>query len=206
MASACRITDYTDKTLAALNGVQRLAFLSEITPTEFQKIKAASAGEPNYSEIVAKSATAVDARRVAREKLQSLKLDNVEGYRQIWATDFLSDEQILHFADCVSGRYPGLTVVGRPVDATHFNLTYVHVTPIGIEKITTQVLASGNIANIKQFETSLAELGPRDNYPARTFTIEREDPAKPSVIVMRAGWETPKIVYIPVYPTPNYAQ
>jgi hypothetical protein len=204
MASACRITDYTDKQLSALNGVERLSFLSELTPTEFQKIKAAEPGNPNYSEIVARNDTAAAVRSAARDRLISLKVDNVEGYRQIWATDFLSDEQMRHFADCVSGRYPGLTAMGRPVDPLRFNLTYVHVTPIGIEKITTRVLASGNVANIKELETSLAELGPQDNYTARTFTLVREDPTKPAIILIRAGWETPKIVYIPVYPTPDY--
>jgi hypothetical protein len=206
MASACRITDYTDKPLSALNSMQRLSFLTEMTPTEFQRIKAAAPSDPNYSDIVAGSDTAAAARAAARDKLISLKVDNVEGYRQIWATDYLTDEQMRRFADCVSGRYPGLTVMGRPVDPAHFNLTYVHVTPIGIEKITTRVLASGNVANIKELEASLAELGPRDNYPARTFTVVREDPSKAAVIVMRAGWETPKIVYIPVYPTPDYVQ
>lgn len=206
MASACRITDYTDKPLNALNPMQQLSLLSEMTPTEFQKMKAAVAGDPNYSEIVANSATAGAARQAARDKLIGLKVDNVAGYREIWATDFLSDEQMLRFADCVSGRYPGLTVMGRPLDPARFSLTYVHVTPIGIEKIVTRVLASGNVANIDQFEASLAALGPRDNYPARSFTIERKDPAKPAIIVMRAGWETPKIVYIPVYPTPDYTR
>jgi hypothetical protein len=204
MAAACRITNYTDKPLSALNGVQRLSLLSELTPTEFAKIKTASPGDPDYSEIVARSDTAAAARRAARDQLVSLKVDNVEGYRQIWATDYLSDEQMRRFADCVSGRYPGLTVMGRPVDPARFNLTYVHVTPIGIEKITTRVLASGNVANVKEFEASLAELGPRDNYTARTFTVVRGDLAKPAIIVLRAGWETPRIVYIPVYPTPDY--
>jgi hypothetical protein len=206
MASACRITDYTDKPLSALNSMERLSFLSEMTPTEFQKIKAVAPSDPNFSDVVAKSATAADARGTARDKLIALKVDNIEGYRQIWATDYLSDEQMRHFADCVSGRYPGLTVMGRPLDPLHFNLTYVHVTPIGIEKITTRVLASGNVANIKEFQASLAELGPQDNYPARTFTITRENPAEPAIIVIRAGWETPRIVYIPAYPTPDYAQ
>ena len=151
-------------------------------------------------ELVAKSDTAPDARRTARDKLIGLKIDNIDGYRQIWATDYLSNEQMRRFADCVSGRYPGLTVMGRPADPAKFDLTYVHVTPIGIEKITTHVLASGNVANIKDLEASLAELGPQDNYPARTFTVVREDAAQPAIIVMRAGWETPKIVYIPVYP------
>jgi hypothetical protein len=206
MAAACRITDYTDKPLSALNDAERLSFLTEMTPTEFQKIKAASPGEPNYSEIVAGSASAAEARRAAHDRLLSLKIDNVDGYRRIWATDYLSDEQMRNFADCVSGRYPGLTVMGRPIDAKRFSLTYVHVTPIGIEKIETRVLASGYVANIKQFEASLAELGPRDNYTARSFTIERENPAEPAVIVMRAGWETPRIIYIPVYPTPDYVK
>jgi len=203
-ASACRITDFTNKQLGDLNGVERLSFLTEMTPTEFAKIKAASPGDANYDEIVAASETAADARNAARDKLVSLKVDNVAGYRTVWATDYLSDEQLRNFADCVSGRYPGLTVMGRSVDPSTFNLTYVHVTPIGIEKITTRLLASGNIANAKEFEASLADLGPRDNYVARTFTLKLVEPTKPGVLVMRAGWETPKIVYIPVYPTPDY--
>lgn len=205
-SSPCRITDYTDRTFSSLNGVQQLSFLSEMTPTEFAKLKALMPDDPNYSEIVAKSATAADARNAARDTLIALKVDHIDGYRRIWATDYLSDEQMRKYADCVSGRYPGLTVMGRSVDPRHFNLTYVHVTPIGIEQIETRVLASGNVANIKPFEQSLAELGPQDNYPARTFTIVREDPSKPAILLMRAGWETPRIVYIPVYPTPNYLE
>jgi len=205
-ASACRITDFTDKQLGDLNGVQRLSFLTEMTPTEFARIKSAKPGEANYDEIVANSETVGDARNAAHDKLLSLKVDNISGYRTIWATDYLSDAQMRRFADCVSGRYPGLTVMGRSVDPSTFNLTYVHVTPIGIEKITTRLLASGNIANAKEFEDSLAELGPQDNYTARTFTLHLVDPTKPGILLMRAGWETPKIVYIPVYPTPDYAQ
>ncbi len=206
LASACRITDYTDKPLSALNGVERLSFLTEMTPTEFQKIKTASPGSPSYDEIVAHSASAADARSAAQEKLISLKVDNVGGYRSIWATDFLSDEQMKHYADCVSGRYPGLMVMGRSVDPSTFNLTFVHVTPIGIEKITTRLLASGNIANAADLERSLDALGPQDNYPARTIAVKLSDPSKPGILVMRAGWETPKIIYIPVYPTPEYTR
>ena len=48
------------------------------------------------------------------------------------------------------------------------------------------------------------------NFSALPFkdavTIVREDASKPAIIVMRAGWETPKIVYIPTYPTPDYLQ
>lgn len=206
LASACRITDYTDKPLSALNGVQRLSFLTEITPTEFARLKALPPGDPNYSDVVAKSATAADARNAASDTLLSLKIDNVSGYRTIWATDYLSDEQLRRFADCVSGRYPGLTVMGRSVDPSTFNLTYVHITPIGIEKITTRVLASGNIANVAAFERSLEQLGPQDNYTARTFALKLIDPARPGVLVIRAGWETPRTVYIPVYPTAAYVR
>ncbi len=203
-AAACRVTDFADKQLGDLNGVQQLSFLTEMTPTEFAKIKAASPGDPNYHEIVAASETAPEARNAAYDKLIALKVDHVAGYRKIWASDFLTDEQMRHYADCVSGRYPGLTVMGRSVDPSTFNLTYVHVTPIGIEKIETRLLASGNIANAAEFEASLEELGPRDNYPARTFTLKLIDPAKPGILLMRAGWETPRIITIPAYPTPDY--
>ena len=68
------------------------------------------------------------------------------------------------------------------------------------------IVASVQRPNVSdaEFEASLAELGPRDNYTARTFVLRRIDPAKPAVLVMRAGWETPKFTYIPVYPTPDY--
>jgi hypothetical protein len=110
------------------------------------------------------------------------------------------------FADCESGRQPGLALYGRPGNPGEFHLTYVHVTPIGIEKITTKLIASSNIANTGELEAELAKLGPQDNYPARTFVAKLIDPAKPAVIVMRGGWETPKFAYIPVYPTPDYFQ
>jgi hypothetical protein len=106
--------------------------------------------------------------------------------------------------DCTSQRQPGLTVAGRSETPSSFHLTFTHITPIGIEKITTRVVASYNLANIRDLEAVLAKLGPRDNYTAQTFALKLEKPGKPAVLVMRAGWETPKIIYIPAYPTPKY--
>lgn len=204
MAGACRVSDFTDRPLGSLNEVERLSFVLGMTRTEYDRLKAEPATSANHYELLARSPSLPDARQAARDRLESLKVENIEEYARLWAHDYLTDEQIQKLANCESGRQPGLATYGRPEGADAFHLTYVHVTPIGIEKITTRVVASANIANIGEFEASLAELGPRDNYTARTFVLRRIDPAKPAVLVMRAGWETPKFTYIPVYPTPDY--
>jgi hypothetical protein len=200
MARACRVTDFTDRTLASLSEIQRLSFTTEMTHTEFDRLKAAAPGSPNYYELIAKSASLSEARQAALAKLESLSVDKIDDYRKFWGIDFLTDEQMRKLADCESGRQPGLALYGRSEDPGTFHLTYVHMTPIGIEKIVTRVIASANISNIAEFEASLAELGPRDNYTARTFALRLTDPKKPAVLVMRGGWETPKLVYIPAYP------
>jgi hypothetical protein len=204
MAGACRVTDFTDRPLASLNELERLSFVTQMTRTEYEKLKAAAPGGPNYYDLIARSPSLPDARQAAHDRLDSLKLENVDEYAKFWAHDYLSDEQIRKLADCESGRQPGLALYGHSEAPGEFHLTYVHVTPVGIEKITTRVVASANIANIADLEKSLSELGPQDNYTARTFPLRLTDPAKPAVLVMRAGWETPKFAYIPVYPTPTY--
>jgi len=203
-ARACRVTDFTDRTLASLNEMQRLSLVTEMTRTEYDRLKAAAPGTPNHYALLASSASLPEARAAARDRLESLRLDNVDEYRKVWAQDFLTDEGIRKLADCESGRQPGLALYGRPDGAGGFHLTYVHITPIGIEKITTKVVASANIANIADLEADMAALGPRDNYTARTVALKIADPAKPAVLVLRGGWETPKFLYIPVYPTPDY--
>lgn len=204
LAGACRVTDFSDKPLASLSEVQRLSFAVQMTRTEYDRLRAAQPGNPNYYELIARSESLPAARQAARDRLYSLKLDNVMDYAVFWSHDWLTDEAIRKFADCESGRQPGLAIYGRPESPGEFHLTYVHITPIGIEKITTRVIASDNVANIDQLKADLAALGPKDNYIARTFAAKLIDPTKPAVIVMRGGWETPRFAYIPVYPTPDY--
>jgi hypothetical protein len=197
LASPCRVTDFTDQPLSALSEVQRLAVVTEMTRTEYTRFKASEPGSPNYYKLVADSANITAARDAAHASLATLKLDNVDDYRQVWASDFLTDDQLRKYTTCMSQRQPGLTVAGRFDRPTRFNLTYVHITPIGIEKIRTVLVASYNVANVAALEASLEALGPQDNYAARTFPLEIADPAKRAVVVLRAGWESPKFVYIP---------
>ncbi|MGE3690910.1 MAG: hypothetical protein AB7F98_05975 [Novosphingobium sp.] len=204
MAGACRVTDFTDRTLSSLSEAQRLSFAVQMTTTEYNRLKAAAPGSANYYGLIANSASLPAARQAARDRLYSLKLDNVMEYAAFWAHDFLTDEAIRKFADCESGRQPGLALYGRSENPGEFHLTYVHITPIGIEKITTKVIASDNVANIEELKADLAALGAQDNYTARTFVARLVDPSNPATIVMRGGWETPKFAYIPVYPTPDY--
>lgn len=206
LARACRVTDFTDQPLSALAEVERLSLVTEMTRTEYDRLKAAASGSPNHYPLLAASASLPEARLAARSALEALHLDNVDEYRKVWGIDFLGDEGMRKLANCESARQPGLALYGRPDAPGTFHLTYVHITPIGIEKITTRVVASANIANIQDLEADMATLGPRDNYTARTVALKIADPAKPAVLVLRAGWETPKFVYIPVYPATGYIQ
>lgn len=197
VASPCRVTDFTDKSLSDLSEAQRLAVVTEMTRTEYDRMKAAAPGSPGYYGLVAASSDIGAARRAAYDKLASIKLDHVDDYRVIWGSDFLNDDQLRKYTNCITQRQPGLVAVGRFETPSEFHLTYSHITPIGIEKITTQLIASYNIANADELEASFAQLGPQDNYAARTFALRIADPSKKAVLVLRAGWESPKFVFIP---------
>ena len=203
-AAACRATDFADKPLSDWEEVQRLSFVTEMTRTEYDRLRVEPEGSPDHYALITGSEGISEACEEARSKLEGLNVENIDHYRKLWSSNFLTDEQLRKFADCESGRQPGLATYGRFEAPGLFHLTYVHITPIGIEQITTRVVASKNIANIAEFEASLTELGPQDNYVARTFALKLADPAQPAVLVMRAGWETPLFTYIPVSPTPDY--
>lgn len=202
--AACRVTDFTDKPLAALNEAQRLSFISQMTQTEFTRLHQAVPGAPNYHPVIASSQSLGEAQAVAKAKIEALALENTEELRRLWATDYLNDAQLRKFADCVSSRQPGLLTLGRRESADKFHLTFAHITPIGIEKITTRLIASYNVANAKELEDYLEGIGAQDNYVARTVPLRIADPAKRAVVVLRAGWETPRFVIVPAEPQPDY--
>ncbi len=198
--AACRVTDFTDRTLSSLEEIQRLAFVTQMTQTEFAKLKAAAPGSPNHYALIASSANVIEAKQTARAKIASLKIENSDYYTKIWASDYLSDDQLRRFTSCTSNRRPGVTYAGRPDGPAAFHLTFTHLTPVGIEKITIRPVASRNIANIEEFEAFLASLGEKDNFTAQTFAFRRNDAAQPAVVIFRAGFETPAAIYMPVYP------
>lgn len=197
-ALACRATDFSDRTLATLSEKQRLSFLTEMTQLEYRRIKASAQGTPNYDAIVAASASASEAREAAWKRLESYNIENIDDYRKVWATDWLTDKGLQDLGNCISSRQPGLLVLGRPENPSEYHITLTHLTPIGIEKITTRLVASYNIANIAELEAFLASIGAKDNYKAVTFPLKLADPKKRAVIILRAGWETPVSLYIPV--------
>ena len=202
--AACRVTDFTDRTMTSLNEVERLSFATQMTQTEFDKLHGSTSGDANFVQLIVESPGLTEAKQAAKAKLTGLGIENIDDYRAIWASDFLTDEQLQRYTNCVSSRQPGLTIAGRSESPSRFHLVFTHITPIGIEKITTRVIASSNIRNIDDLESALAALGPRDNYTAQSFVLKLDDPKKRAVLVLRAGWETPKFVYVPVYPTADY--
>lgn len=201
--AACRVTDFTDRTMASLNEIQRLSFASQMTQTEFTRLKAAPPGSANHYPLIAGSANVIEAKQAARAKIASLKIENSDYFMKIWASDFLDDEQLRRFTSCSSNRRPGVTYAGRPDGPAGFNLTFTHLTPVGVEKISIRPVASRNIANIAEFEAFLASLGEKDNFTAQTFAFRRSNPTEPAVVIFRAGFETPAAIYIPVYPAPE---
>lgn len=201
--AACRVTDFTDKSLSSLNEIQRLSFASQMTQTEYAKLKQAGPGDPNHYSLITNSANLIDVKQAARAKIGSLDIENSDYYTKIWASDFLTDEKLREFTTCSSNRRPGVVYAGRPDGAGKFNLTFAHLTPVGVEKIKVRLVASHNIANIDEFEAFLTGLGEQNNFFAQTFAFKRVDPKKRSVVFFRAGYETPAAVYIPAYPAPD---
>lgn len=202
-SAACRVTDFSDRSMASLNEIQRLSFVSQMTQTEYVKLKAAPAGDPNHYALIAGSANLIEAKQAARAKIASLKIEYSDYYMRFWASDFLTDDQLRKFTTCSSSRRPGITFAGRPDGAAKFNLTFVHLTPVGVEPITIRLVASNNIANIAEFEAFLAGLGAHDNFAVQTFAFHRADPTKPAVLFIRAGYETPAAIFMPAYPAPE---
>jgi len=201
--AACRVSDFTQRPLSSLNEIQRLSFVRQMTQTEYDKLKRTASGDANYDPIITSSASRAEANQAAQTKLESLRIRNVDDYAMIWASDFLDDAQLRKFITCSSGRRPGIVFAGRLANPNTFNLSFAHLTPIGIEKIVLRVVASRNIANIAQFEAFLAQLGEKDNYAAQTHPLTLSNRNEPAVLVMRAGWETPLFIYIPPYPWPD---
>ncbi len=200
--AACRVSDFTDIPLTSLSEIQRLAYVSQMTRTEYDSLKQSAPGSKDYYPLIAKSASAVEAKKNAQSKLESLHIDNSADYAKFWALDYLTDEKLREYVTCSSKRRPGLVFGGRLDKPGIFNLSFAHITPVGVEKIRLQVVASRNITNISQFEKFLKGLGEQDNFTAQTFSLHLSNRNERAVVVMRAGWETPNFVYIPAYPAP----
>jgi hypothetical protein len=203
--ASCRVTDFSDHPLSSLSDAERLSFMRQMTQTEYDRLKGAAPGSPNYVPLIANSANYGEARSAAETKLFTLQsqMQNVEDFATIWASDFLTDEKMRQFVTCSSSRRPGIVFAGRHADPNTFNLSFAHLTPIGIEKIRLRLVATHNIANADQLEAFLDGLGEKDNYTAETFPLTLSKPGERAVVVVRAGWETPLFIYIPPYPAPE---
>jgi hypothetical protein len=200
--AACRVSDHLTRPLSSLGEVQRLSFVRQMTDTEYDRLKRAAPGSGDYEPLIAASASRPAAQQAAQAKLDAAHILNSDDYANIWASDFLDDAALRELVACSSMRRPGIIFAGRPDGPGTFNLSFAHLTPIGIEKIRIRVVASRNVANIADFEAFLNGLGEQDNFKAQTFALTRVRPEEQAVLVLRAGWETPLFIYIPTYPAP----
>jgi hypothetical protein len=203
--ASCRVTDFSDRPLSSLNDVERLSFIRQMTRTEYDHLKAAAPGSPNYVPLIANSASYSDARQAAETKLFSLQtqMQNVEDFANVWRSDFLTQDKLREFVTCTSNRQPGIVAAGRYETPNTFNLSFAHLTPIGIEKIRIHLVATQNVANADQLQTFLDGLGEKDNYTVQSIPLTLSKPGERAVVVVRAGWETPLFIYIPPSASPE---
>jgi hypothetical protein len=96
-----------------------------------------------------------------------------------------------------------LFVTGRLQSPGIFDVVIAHYLPVGIEKITLKVVASDNIANVDQLKAFLRQFGEWDDFHVQSFPLNISDPTKPAVLILRAGYEQPRWLYIPTYPSPD---
>jgi hypothetical protein len=196
--AACRISDFMDQPLSALAPVQRLAFIAQMTPSEYDHLKASGA-DP----LLVASGRLAEARQTAQARLDGLKLEDSAGYQKVWASDFLSEAALGRYILCSSQQRPGLWITGRPSAPGVFTAVFAHYLPVGVEKITLRVVAADNIANIEDFKAALAALGAKDFFTVQSFPLKLADPTKRAVLILRSGWEHPTWLYIPAYPAPD---
>jgi hypothetical protein len=201
-AAACRVSDFLDRPLATLSELQRAAFVAQMTPTEYARIKSAAPGAPLHDAFVAGSTDLAQAQAGAQAKIDALKLENSAQYQKVWATDFLSQEALEKYLVCSSLQRPGLWLSGRSQGPGVFTAVLAHYLPVGVEKISLRVVAHDNIANIDDFKAFLKSLGEQDYFTVRSFPLKLADPGQRAVLIVRAGYETPTWLYIPVYPAP----
>jgi hypothetical protein len=143
------------------------------------------------------------ARDRAQARIDALGIENSRHYQKVWASDFLTDDQLKRFITCISEQRPGLWIAGRPEATGVFRMVFAHDLPVGVEKITLRVVAHDNIANIDEFKAYLKGLGERTSLPVQAFSLRLADPAQRAVLIVRAGFEIPVWLYIPVYPAPD---
>lgn len=201
--AACRVSDFMMRPLNTLTEIERLSFVSQMTQTEFNKFKSAPATSGDHYALISDSANVGEARDHAQAKIDSLGLEDSNAHAKVWAIDFLDDDGLTHYVNCSSQQRGGLWLGARPVSPGAFNLAFAHNLPVGVEKIGIRVIASDNIGNLDQLKTFLEQLGKRDFFPVQNFALTVADKNKPAVLIMRAGYETPESLYLPVYPPPD---
>ncbi len=203
--AACRLSDFTSRGLASLVEVERLAFVTQMTRTEFAKFQALKPGDPNYYPLVAGSANLLQAKQRAQTAIDALGMPQGAEYAKFWASNLLDDKGLKDFTLCVAAQNVGLWMRARESKPGAINMMFAHTRPVGVGPYPVTVVASENIKNTAQLTGFLKKLGPKDQYFAEAFTLLLADRSKPASLTMTFGEETPRTLYLPAFPVPVVA-
>ena len=200
--AACRLSDFTTRSLASLSEIERLAVVTQMTRTEFARFHSFGPGDPNHYPLVASSSNLLQAKQRAQASIDALGLPNGAELAKFWASNLLDDKGLKDYTVCIASQTVGLWMRAREVRPGAISMVFGHVRPVGVGPYPVTVVTSENIANVARLVAYLQKLGPRDQYFGEAYTLVLKDRSKPASLTMKFGEETPRTLYIPASPAP----
>lgn len=203
--AACRLSDFTTRSLSSLSEIERLSFVTQMTRTEFSKFHALGPNDPNHYALITASANALQARQRAQAAIAALGMEHGPEYAKFWTSNLLDDKALKDYTMCVAQQNVGLWMRARTARTGVVNMVFAHTRPVGVGPYPIVVTGSQNIRNIPQLTRMLQQLGPRDQFFGETFALQLADRTKPASLTMKFAEETPRTLHIPAAPAPNVA-
>ncbi len=203
--AACRLSDFTTRSLSSLSEIERLSAVTQMTRTEFAKFHALGLNDPNYYALITASANALQAKQRAQAAIAVLGMEQGSEYAKFWAANMLDDKALKDYTMCLAQQNVGIWMRARVARPGVITLHFSHTRPVGVGPYPLAVVASQNIRNISQFVAHLQQLGPRDQFFGETFALQLADRTKPASLTMKFAEETPRTLQIPASPAPIVA-
>lgn len=204
-AAICRISDFADRDLASVSELERLAFVTQMTRTEFSRFKKLEPGTPDYHPLIANSVSLHQAKQRAKTVLEKQAVQDPESYLEFWATNRLTGEQLVAYNVCDAAKTVGLFINGRLVNPGVVEMAFSHLRPVGVAgPLSISLISTENIRNSAELETYVEEeIGRKDQFRGKVFTLRIADPEKSASVTMKFGEENPRTLHIPPSPFPD---